>query len=448
MKIMKTRTVLTGFLGVVTLAWAWDALWTHPVDGALPWLIRQHTLYLTGLYALSLMSLVMVLATRQPWLESALGGMDRVYRLHKHAGILAIVFGAVHWLSKLASGPLKAWIGAADRPAKEAVLAFLEPSRAVAKDLGEWAIYLLLAMLILTLWKRFPYRSWRLMHRIMPALYLVLVFHAIALMPLTYWIGPSGVLQGALLAAGVAASICALAGRIGRKRQHRGTVHSVRRMGEDVIEVVCEMGASWPGHRAGQFAFVTFDHEEGAHPFTIASANHEGTRKLTFQIKSLGDYTGTLAGRLVCGQAVCVEGPYGRFLGGQGREREPQVWVAGGVGITPFLAWLDDIRRNPENAPRAQLHYCVRDAQNDPFFARLRALCADIPSVTLHVHDASRQERFDVRELREVLMERNGEDRINIWFCGPAGLARSLRQGFRHGDKKKVRIWQEAFEMR
>jgi len=49
---------------------------------------------------------------------------------------------------------------------------------ALAEDIGEWGIYLLLAMLALTLLKFFPYKFWRYLHRMIPVLYLLLVFHA------------------------------------------------------------------------------------------------------------------------------------------------------------------------------------------------------------------------------------------------------------------------------
>lgn len=443
---MKTKTALIALLGLITLAWAWDALWMHPAGGALPWIIRQHTLYLTGLFAISLMSLVMILSTRPAWLEPMLGGMDQVYRLHKQAGILAIVSGAAHWLVKLSSGPLKVLAGVENRPAREAVLAIMQAARPVAKDLGEWTVYLLLAMLLLTLWKRFPYRSWRLVHRLMPILYLILVFHTVALMPLAYWSGPTGVIQALLMLGGSAACALALTGRIGYRRRHTARVHSVREIGDGVTEVVCTMGASWPGHQPGQFAFVTFNASEGAHPFTIASASHNESRQLAFQIKGLGDYTRTLAHTLKPGQAVQIEGPYGHLHYGRARQGAGQIWVAGGIGVTPFLAWLDAIRQHPATAPRAQLHYCVRDASTDPFVARLQQVCADLPTITLTVHDATRHEHLDARTLRNAC--RCDGDHIDIWFCGPMGLASSLRQGFRALGCSNVQIRQEAFDMR
>jgi predicted ferric reductase len=203
------------------------------------------------------------------------------------------------------------------------------------------------------------------------------------------------------------------------------------------------MDPGWPGHRAGQFAFVTFDAREGAHPYTIAGADRAG--RLRFQIKALGDYTRTLAGTLRAGQAVRIEGPYGRFDHRLGQDR--QAWVAGGIGVTPFLAWLESLQARPQDAPRAQLHYCVRDAARDPFVERLRALCAGLPRITLHVHDAGAGQRLDAQTLRRDAEAPDGAA-LDVWFCGPAGLARHLESGLRSLGMRDVPVHREAFEMR
>ena len=107
--------VLAGLLGLVTVAWALAPDSGASASGALPWIVRQQTLYLSGLYSVALMSLAVMLSTRPVWLERPLGGLDRVYRLHKWSGILAVTFAAVHWLIEMSDDLLKAWIGRAGR---------------------------------------------------------------------------------------------------------------------------------------------------------------------------------------------------------------------------------------------------------------------------------------------------------------------------------------------
>lgn len=447
---MHTRTVIGLFLGVLALAWGLDVVVLQaPLQGDWPWLLRQQSLYLTGIWSIGLMSLVMILALRPAWLERPLGGMDRVYRLHKWAGILAVAFGLAHWLAKLASGPLKTLIGVAGRAPRPAALPWFENARDFAKDVGEWGLYVLLAMLLITLWRRVPYHAWRWVHRAMPLLYLALVAHAVALLPRQHWLGATGALLAPLMAGGVLAAWRVLRGRVGQRRKVGGKVVALSqpaRGGQSagVLELVCELDTGWPGHRPGQFAFLTLDRAEGAHPYTIASAPGPD-RRVTFQIKELGDYTRGLAARVRPGQRVTVEGPYGCF---QPAPRQPdamQIWVAGGIGITPFLSWLQAMQADPDAAPRAHLHYCVRDAAADPFVARLRAMCDALPSITLTVYDGRGGQCLTAAQLvlPDVAAQAEG-----VWFCGPAGLAALVRRELRRAGLPGLRVHQEAFEMR
>jgi predicted ferric reductase len=208
--------------------------------------------------------------------------------------------------------------------------------------------------------------------------------------------------------------------------------------------VRCQLDQGWRGHRPGQFAFVTFDHSEGQHPFTIASADR-GDRTISFQIKALGDYTRGLTNRLQPGQAVTVEGPYGRFDLDRRNPRAQQIWVAAGIGVTPFLAWLESLQDTPGQVPAADLHYCTRDRETDPFIARLESLCASLPGIKLQVH-GSRQ--GEVLTAAGMVAAKDRSRRTEVWFCGPQGLSEKLRKGLDAAWPGNLRFHQEAFEMR
>lgn len=460
---MRIKAVLGLWLLGITLAW----MAVVPPDlGVSPlvdaqgvavgwWKLRQHTMYLSGLWSIGLMALIMLLALRLPLLDRALGGMDQVYRLHKWTGIAAALTAIAHWGAKESSGWIKSLWGRAGKPARDAVLPWLTDGRGFAKDLGEWAFYLLLAMVALTLLSRLlSYKHWRVLHRAMPVLFLALVLHTVALMPLTFWALPLGLLMGTLLALGSLAALWSLAGWVGRRRSHAARIHTVQVMGDAgtdaPIEVICAMPPNWRGHRAGQFVFVRFDSTEGAHPFTIASAPHalgnspEGEQLLRLVIKPLGDYTRTLHQRLRAGQRVDIEGPYGRFHGKGSRGRQ-QVWVAAGVGVTPFFALLEARQTGlatdgKEPAP-AQMHYCTRDARRDPLLPRLQELCAQAqPPVPLTVHSEAQGQRLKPQDLQNV------PGPLDIWFCGPQGLGDALHEHAR--GPSPWRLHRESFVMR
>ena len=460
---MRTKVALGVWLLGITLAWMAVA---PPDLGVLPlvdaqgaalgwWQLRQHTIYLTGLWSISLMALTMLLALRLPLFDRLLGGMDQVYRMHKWTGIAAALTAIAHWGAKESSGWIKALWGRAGKPEHDAVLPWLTDSRGFAKDLGEWAFYLLLAMVALTLLSRLlPYKRWRLLHRAMPVLFLALVLHAVALMPLTFWALPLGLLMGSLLALGSLAAVWSLAGWVGRSRSHAGRIQSVQALGEAgtgaPLEVICAMPPSWRGHRAGQFVFVRFDASEGAHPFTIASAPHalgnspEGEPLLRLVIKPLGDYTRTLHQRLNAGQRVDIEGPYGRF-DGKGSRRRQQVWVAAGVGVTPFLALLEarqpGVATDGKESASVHMHYSTRDARRDPLLQRLQDLCAKaLPPVPLSVHSEAEGQRLTPKDLQ------GAPGPLDIWFCGPQGLGDALHEHAR--GPSRWRLHRESFVMR
>ncbi len=438
------KTLLAGLLAVVVAAWGSAAVvGVAGVDAHPLWLARQQALFLSGYLSIALMSLAMVLATRPGWLETPLGGMDRVYRTHKWAGILGVAFGALHWLVEMSDDILKSTIGRQGRVPKEKFAGGFEIARDLAEEMGEWAIYALLAMLAITLWKKFPYRPWRALHRAMPVLYLAVAFHSLMLAPADYWSGPAGWMLGTLVGVGVASAVGSLSGLIGRARAATGEVVAIERTAPDVTTVRCRLDRSWRGHRPGQFAFVTFHPDEGAHPFTIAGADL-GNRSVSFEVKALGDYTRGLAQRLQAGQPVRVEGPYGRFDIARCDRNAKQVWVAGGIGVTPFLAWLESLQADPARAPEAELHYCTRDRAADPFVARLEKLCATLPGVGLTVHGARQGDLLDADTLATSLRSAGSAE---VWFCGPRGLADALRGAFA-GIGTRLRFHQEAFEMR
>ncbi len=438
------RTLLIGLVALVVAAWGIDlAVGGSPASGSLPWFLRQEGMYLSGLLSVAMMSLAMYLAARPVWLEWPLGGLDRMYRTHKWAGILAVGFAAVHWLIEMSDDVLKAMVGREGRIPKESYAGLLEVMRDLAEDMGEWAIYAVLAMLAITLWKRFPYRAWRFLHQAMPVIYLALVFHAALLTPADYWAQPVGGLLVLLFGAGVYGSVLALTGRIGRSRQASATITIIEHPSPEVISVRCRINGAWRAHRPGQFAFITFDKTEGAHPFTIASADRSD-RTVDFQIKALGDYTGRLASHLRLDQKVIVEGPYGRFDIGRLDRNARQVWIAGGIGITPFLAWLESLQAHPERA-HADLHYWTRNPKGDPFIARLERLCAPFPGMQLHTHDS---EPGEVLRAIQTMMAKAGRRPIEFWFCGPRGLAERLKQELTSGGLGRLRFHQEAFEMR
>jgi predicted ferric reductase len=223
------QALLGGLAALICLGWAFDLYNTGGVTGGTaPWNLRKDLLYLSGLLAIGCMSLAVFLSTRPLWLSGPLGGMGGIFQAHKWAGILTGIFAGLHWfIDEVAGDILKALYGKAGKVPKLHDGSLQELLRSPAKEVGEWAIYLLLALLLLALIKRLPWKPLRLVHRAMPLLYLLLTFHALVLMPRGFWTQPLGLLMALLLSAGTYGSLIMMRRRIARLGQR-----TEKRLGE------------------------------------------------------------------------------------------------------------------------------------------------------------------------------------------------------------------------
>lgn len=202
--------LLLPFITLITGLWVWSLLSS---DG-LGWSVYEHSLYLSGLLAISLMSLTTLLAFRPAWLASLLGGRGQVFLAHKWAGILTGVFAVFHWLVEMGDDLFESVFGKSDTHAQD-YSGFVDMMRDAAEAVGEFTVYLLFAMLLVSLARKyFPYKFWRLLHRVMPVLYLLLVFHGVWLTPVEWWLQPLGFALAALLIGGSITSLLSISGRI------------------------------------------------------------------------------------------------------------------------------------------------------------------------------------------------------------------------------------------
>ena len=440
------------------------ALWGLLVLPALLWLavepgvfahtaffpLRADMVQLSGIAAMVCMSAAMVLALRPRRPEGCLGGLDKMYRLHKWLGIGALVLGVVHWL--WAKGPKWAvgwgWLERPQRGPRPVPDNLIEQAfqsvRGLAEDMGEWAFYAAALLIVLALLKRFPYRLFFKTHRLLAVAYLVFAFHAVVLLKFSYWTTPLGPLTALLVAGGVWAAIVVLRRRVAANRRVAGSIASLRYYpGVRVLETQVFVPEGWPGHKPGQFAFAMSDASEGAHPYTIASAWDPQDRKITFVVKELGDHTRRLREKLREGQSVIVEGPYGCFTFDDDRPR--QIWIGGGIGITPFIARLEYLAAQGGTGGQVvDLFHSTAEVDEDAL-DKLRA-AAEQAGVRLHVLVDARDGRLSGDRIRAAVPD---WAQASLWFCGPAGFGQALRADFAaHGLDARRDFHQELFAMR
>jgi predicted ferric reductase len=187
----------------------------------------------------------------------------------------------------------------------------------------------------------------------------------------------------------------------------------------------------------GQFQFLRLHGAEVSaeeHPFSIASSpTRPGWISVT--IKESGDFTARI-GRVRPGDGATVHGPFGRFSHtlhpGQGR----LVFVAAGVGITPFMSMLRYMRDRREPLS-VLLVYASRSPADVVFADELQAIEAGgFPKLRV-VHVLSGASASWVGETGRLDAERlarlsGGVEGRAFYLCCPpsmmAGLARGLRR--------------------
>ena len=137
----------------------------------------------------------------------------------------------------------------------------------------------------------------------------------------------------------------------------RFTIEAVNSM-ERATEVVLKPVGEMLNFKPGQFAFVEIQGKEWSepHPFTISSAPNEDRLRLTMKV--LGDWTRKVREELHPGGEVIVRGPYGRFDASTAECRK-QVWIAGGIGLTPFLSKLRAMDEKDDRDIQLEIKKCT-----------------------------------------------------------------------------------------
>ncbi len=402
----------------------------------------------SGVLGIGLMSIAMLLALRPKWLEPHLDGLDKMYRLHKWLGIGALAVSVLHWWWAKGTKWMVGW-GWLEKPAKKprveetlgVIEGWLRSQRGLAESVGEWVFYAAAVLIVLALVKRFPYHLFVKTHKWLAAAYLALAYHTVVLTKIDYWMQPVGWVLAALLIGGSVAALLSLIGRIGADRKVQGTIASLTDYPVlRVLETAVVLEEGWRGHAAGQFAFVTSDKKEGAHPYTIASAWNPEDRRLTFITKALGDHTRRLREHLQAGMPVTVEGPYGCFDFEDAQPR--QIWIGAGIGITPFVARMKQRAATPETKPVDLFH---PTAEFEP--AAIDRLTADAAAAGVHLHLLvdGKDGRLNGERIRAAVPEWKN---ASLWFCGPPGFGQALREDFVANGLPPERFHQELFQMR
>lgn len=382
---------------------------------------------LLGGIAFLLMTCSIALSTRASVFEDWFGGLDRMYQVHRVLGVLAAVFALVHFF-----GVPKELPAGAD-PSQNPLV----PSA----PLGMLGLIFLVIGLFVALNRKIRYSFWRPTHKIMALVYVLIIGHFFTAPPIfVAKFSPSGLLL--LVAAGMGL-VCLIYSIFGMNRRTAVpyTIEAVNAL-ERATEVVLKPTGPHLDFKPGQFAFVEIAGKGWSepHPFTISSAPGDG--HLKFTMKVLGDWTRKVREELQPGGHVNVRGPYGRFDAEKAGDK--QIWLAGGIGLTPFLSKLRAMQ--PGDTRQIHLVYAAREAQDAIFLDEIKERGAQLGNVTL-VPLFSDEGNF----ARVDMMKQKLPDPLNSYdyfMCGPKPMVDGLMKDLKAEGVPRAKIHTEAFEFR
>ena len=299
---------------------------------------------LAGLYAALAVLLGLVLISRAPWLERRYG-MDRMTHFHRYTGFTAAVLMIVHVVT-ITLG--LAWD--TDITIWEQIVDSVSSYPYLVNAVIGFALLMVIAATSIRVVRRvLSYEHWWFVHVAAYAGVALAFGHQTAIgsdfvtdgWAVVYW--SLLYLSAALLIFGyrfVTPSVLAV--------RHRFEVVAVEASGPSAVTVVVGgRGLERLPVQAGQFFLLrvlTRGRWWKAHPFSL-SAPPDGA-SLRFTVKALGDDSTELQ-TIPIGTRLAIEGPYGGFLPFQATDRK-LLYVAGGVGITPFRGLIEAVDR-PED---------------------------------------------------------------------------------------------------
>jgi predicted ferric reductase len=387
-----------------------------------------------GTTAILLLACSLVLATKAPVLERYFGGLDRMYQWHRWSAVAGVVLLFPHYVL-VTSAPAKI-------------------RNTVGDALGILALFGLVLLVLWALVPRLPvvgprirtnYQRWFTLHRLTGLFVIAGLIHGFLVDPI---LGRAPVLLGwyiAVAAIGTAAYLYQeLLHRFFRPLwQHGYTVAAVN--GADhTVEVTLAPVAQAVPFVAGQFVFVRFGGGLGweRHPFTISSAPSEPVLRL--EIKGLGEYTERLTRNLRPGVPARVGMAFGMFDYRRGGRK--QVWVAGGIGITPFRSWIRTFPTNPPREFDIELYYTVRNEDEALFLDEIKVAAAQYQTFSPHVTYSKQQGPLTIAQI--VTSSGGPLSEREIYMCGPDSMVHAFQRGFRAHGVPPSRIHYEHFSFR
>lgn len=399
--------------------------------------VNRYLSQIFSLWAIVLLAMNYLLAARHHITEKLYGGLDKIYKYHTNMGKLAFVFMLVH--------PLLLSLNFVNDLNIFKSFYLIESSNSLAKNFGVTALYLYTVLVLISIFKILPYNIWKLTHKFMGVPFVFAGIHMIlavsdvrAFLPLKIW-------MLFIVIVGFIAYLYKLIlyEYIGPKFAYK--VNKINPLKDEIYEIYLTPMDEKLNFEPGEFVYMKVENNplipKEDHPFSISSSPSKNELRLSFKV--LGDYTNKLK-NLKVDDKVELYGSYGEFTSYMFNKYQNQVWIAGGIGVTPFLSML---HYESNNECSKNIYFIYANDNND-----VSVYDNEIKKTVEHTDDNIIYENYLVSEKGFInanyIAERysNLKDSV-ILLCGPKKMMISLKDQFVKLGVKHDKIIFEDFSM-
>ncbi len=357
---------------------------------------------LSGSFLLMGFFLVFLLSTRMKLLIKIFGGLDNIYFFHRILAISTTAFIFVHQITSENIGLFNH------------TNIFLLGQSNKAGELARNLFLFLIAFALLA--KFFKYEHFRFIHRLLIIPYIFALYHGFysswvnlfSFDILSIWMISTSVI-------GLSSALYMILFYQTTAFKFKGLIVGKEMLTDSILEIKVKMQKKY-SFIPGQFAFIKIDDgliSKSSHPFSISGQNDEF---IYFTIKSLGDYTNSLIETLEVPVRINITKPYGSMT--FKAKTKKQTWIAGGIGITPFLGYL----RSPDSLDKPiHLIYSVRNMEEAVHLETLDNLIQSRSHFSYTIFDSATKGYLSIKDI-------DLDNDTTVYMCGPRPMVKSLNK--------------------
>jgi benzoate/toluate 1,2-dioxygenase reductase subunit len=225
--------------------------------------------------------------------------------------------------------------------------------------------------------------------------------------------------------------------------QFSATVAAVTPLADAAYELALDVAADAPGFLPGQYVNIGVPGSGQHRSYSFSSAS--GAGRMTFLIKQVpGGLMSSWLGGAAAGVKLAMTGPLGSFY--LRAVTRPLLFLAGGTGLAPFLAMLEELAVRGTTQPVHMIYGVTRD-QDLVLVDRLEQYVGRVPGFTFTTCVAdpatghARPGYVTQHMPAQVLHAGN----VDVYLCGPPPMVDAVQKHFKTENISPASFHYEKF---